>query len=202
VFLKGNNIREEGAKLLNAAMMVNSTLTMLDLSGNAFGPEGTRNLAKTFGSQHNVLIELNFGGNNIGDEGSYALSKALLQSSSLKYLNLELNLIGNIGARDISTAMKSNTSLQQLDLAYNRIGVEGALNLKRSMGANFKEVVFVGNAIQNVTDLCKASLEELELVQPELQIESKIMLSKKGLSGFKAQRALSFQSLLSTAHRL
>jgi Ran GTPase-activating protein (RanGAP) involved in mRNA processing and transport len=93
-----------------------------------------------------VTRELDFGGNNIGDEGIIPIAKALSSNLTLKILNLSAN---HITDRD-STAMSGtltpmallcaalateNNGLIKLDLRGNHIGEKGGENLLDMMKA-------------------------------------------------------------------
>lgn len=94
------------------------------------------------------------------------------------------------------------------------IGVDGAIALKQACPTNdsntntsgvLKQLHFEGNALPEVKDLCKVAMDAIESVQPELQIENKILAKKNSkFNTMRAHtvRALSFQNLLTAGLKL
>jgi len=200
--LKGNNLREEGAKVIGEALLENQSISILDLSGNSFGHEGIQHLVKYIACTK-CLSEIALGGNRIGNEGAALLGKAIKDNTSITYINLELNLIGNSGAKDLGIGLKTNQSVEQIDLSFNRIGLEGSIVLKKAIGKHLKQVDFVGNAMQNLNDLCKVDEKELEAI-PEFVMEHNNLARKRVFSGASGPpklnlKALSFGNLLNSA---
>jgi Ran GTPase-activating protein (RanGAP) involved in mRNA processing and transport len=78
------------------------------------------------------LTQVNLAGLNIGNQGAYALAKALETNTHLTSLSLSYNLISASGAQSLlqSQCLKH---LQHLDLRYNSIGNDGALTLAKAL---------------------------------------------------------------------
>jgi len=73
--LNGNNIGDEGAKMISDALKRNTALTLLDLSDNNIGDEGARMISDAL-KCNTTLTELNLQCNNIGDAAKEQLRRA------------------------------------------------------------------------------------------------------------------------------
>ncbi|KAJ4458518.1 putative Protein kinase domain [Paratrimastix pyriformis] len=90
--------------------------TQLNFGQNQIGDEGARALA-----QNSAICELYLFQNQIGDEGAHAFAAALPQRSSIEVLDLGQNRIGDEGARALAAALPQNRSLRE-----NQFGTDGA----------------------------------------------------------------------------
>ncbi|KAL0239391.1 hypothetical protein GEMRC1_009499 [Eukaryota sp. GEM-RC1] len=82
------------------------------------------------------ITEINFGWNNIGDEGALAFAELLKFNSSITKLSLDHNSIGTVGAIALAKSLKVNSSIMEINLHYNSIGTEGATELAKSLKTN------------------------------------------------------------------
>lgn len=89
----GRNVGQSGAKALAVALAVNSSLKVLNLTGNAVGDEGAMVLAQTLGASDTPLEELYLGDNAIGVEGVMEILAALKHNRTLRILDLSKNKI-------------------------------------------------------------------------------------------------------------
>lgn len=107
-------------------MMLNKTLTALDLTGNEIGTEGTQYLSNILKYDNSALQKLSLEKNSIGIKELQYILEMLNINQTLTSLNLNNNKIGTEGARNISNVLSGNTSLKELQLHSNDIGTEGA----------------------------------------------------------------------------
>eukprot|EP00026_Physarum_polycephalum_P010045 Phypoly_transcript_10193.p1 GENE.Phypoly_transcript_10193~~Phypoly_transcript_10193.p1 ORF type:complete len:368 (+),score=28.55 Phypoly_transcript_10193:15-1118(+) len=84
--LMGNNLQPEGAMTLAQGLKLNKTLTHLDLKDTGIGPKGIESIAAAI--SHLPLTYLDLSYNRIADSGTKAISKALLNNSSLTLLKI------------------------------------------------------------------------------------------------------------------
>ena len=109
-------------------------LTNLDLSSNAMGIKGAKDLACAL--RHvPKLRTLNLAGNYIYSHGASALVDHLGSVPNLTILNLESNHIGSAGARAIADHLESVPQLRELNLGRNFIGDAGASALADHLGS-------------------------------------------------------------------
>ena len=79
---------------------------------------------------HNsVLTSLNISGNNIDDAGAASLCSVLAHNSVLTSLNLSRNRICAVGAASVCSALERNSVLTSLNLFANNIGYAGAASV-------------------------------------------------------------------------
>jgi hypothetical protein len=115
LFLGNNNIGDEGARALAAALDNNATLTRLDLDGNNIGAEGARALAAAL-DKNATLTTLFLGNNNIGDEGARALAAALDTNHTLQVLDLGHDLYDDGVTADITNLVADRLRVNKLAL--------------------------------------------------------------------------------------
>jgi Ran GTPase-activating protein (RanGAP) involved in mRNA processing and transport len=94
------------------------------------------------------------------------ISEIIAANSSIRSLNLELNLIDDGGAKALCQSLLNNKTLENLDLGWNRIGEEGARNLHNHLSSFMKRVVFHGNGLSQVNDLCQVAANYFEDKSP------------------------------------
>jgi Ran GTPase-activating protein (RanGAP) involved in mRNA processing and transport len=122
--LCGNGIAGPGVSAIADSMRENTTLQMLDLSGNAIGGYGLSILNVSGTTSLEVLTLHN---NELGDDDAVALANALKAKffTALQMLVLMKNTIGDNGALALASALKVNFTLTNLDMDSNRIGHSG-----------------------------------------------------------------------------
>ncbi|XP_056432811.1 NLR family CARD domain-containing protein 3 [Gadus chalcogrammus] len=135
ISLADNSIGNLGAKALSRALLVNRTLTALDLRSNNIGAKGARFLAEAL-KMNQALVSINFQNNAIGEEGTRALADVLLVNRKLVSLNIQNNAIGPGGARRLAEALKTNQALTELNLCSNQLGDGGATALAQALVEN------------------------------------------------------------------
>jgi Ran GTPase-activating protein (RanGAP) involved in mRNA processing and transport len=107
-----------------------TTLTALTLEYNEIGDEGAKALAAAL-EQNTTIIQLDLGVNQIGDEGAKVLAVALEHNTTLTQLSLWDNQIGDEGAKALAAALEQNTTLTQLNLRNNPISANLKKQIER-----------------------------------------------------------------------
>ncbi|XP_017326803.1 NLR family CARD domain-containing protein 3 [Ictalurus punctatus] len=130
-----SSISSKGIKPLSRALLVNRTLTTLDLHGNNIGTKGAKTLADAL-KMNQVIVSVNLQSNQIGDEGAHALAEVLQSNRKLSTLNVKKNSIGPEGVKKIAEALKKNQILQDLNVSGNHLGDIGALALAQALAVN------------------------------------------------------------------
>ncbi|XP_054311716.1 NLR family CARD domain-containing protein 3 [Pongo pygmaeus] len=135
ISLAENQISNKGAKALARSLLVNRSLTSLDLHGNSIGPQGAKALADAL-KINRTLTSLSLQGNTIRDDGARSMAEALASNRTLSMLHLQKNSIGPMGAQRMADALKQNRSLKELMLSSNSIGDGGAKALAEALKVN------------------------------------------------------------------
>uniref|UniRef100_A0A452FN39 NLR family CARD domain containing 3 n=1 Tax=Capra hircus TaxID=9925 RepID=A0A452FN39_CAPHI len=165
ISLAENQISNKGAKALARSLLVNRSLTTLDLRSNSIGPQGAKALAdalkinRTLASLRYVSptilglgmpvasftegpFSFSLQKNSIGPVGTQQMADALKQNRSLKELMFSSNSIGDGGAKALAEALMVNQGLKSLEvfsflsLRENSISPEGAQDLARALRTN------------------------------------------------------------------
>nr|XP_039333776.1 NLR family CARD domain-containing protein 3 isoform X1 [Saimiri boliviensis boliviensis] len=135
ISLAENQISNKGAKALARSLLVNRSLTSLDLRSNSIGPQGAKGLADSL-KINRTLTSLSLQGNTIRDDGAKSMAEALASNRTLSVLHLQKNSIGPTGAQWMADALKQNRSLKELMLSSNSIGDGGAMALAEALKVN------------------------------------------------------------------
>uniref|UniRef100_A0A671LKG2 NACHT domain-containing protein n=1 Tax=Sinocyclocheilus anshuiensis TaxID=1608454 RepID=A0A671LKG2_9TELE len=133
--LRGNNIGAKGAKTLCEALKMNQVLVSVNLQNNHIEDEGARALAEVLQSNRK-LTTLNVSSNHLGDLGTVALAQALMVNHILHRLSLQSNSVSDRGIKALSHALQSNRGLSCLNLRENSIGVAGAKDIAKALKVN------------------------------------------------------------------
>ncbi|XP_040853586.1 NLR family CARD domain-containing protein 3-like isoform X1 [Ochotona curzoniae] len=133
--LAENQISHKGAKALARSLLVNRSLTALDLHSNSIGPQGAKALADAL-KINRTLISLSLQSNMIGDDGARFMAEALASNRTLSVLHLQNNTIGPTGAQRMADALKQNRTLKELMFSSNSIGDGGAKALAEALKVN------------------------------------------------------------------
>ncbi|KFO24786.1 Protein NLRC3 [Fukomys damarensis] len=135
ISLAENQISNKGAKALARSLLVNRSLTAVDLQGNTIKDDGAWSMAEALAANQ-MLCVLHLQKNNIGPLGAQKMAEALKQNKSLKELMLSSNSIGDGGAKAMAEALKVNQGLLSLDLQENSISPEGAHAMAHALSSN------------------------------------------------------------------
>ncbi|KAK1162964.1 NLR family CARD domain-containing protein 3-like [Acipenser oxyrinchus oxyrinchus] len=175
ISLAENSIGNKGAKAIGRSLMVNRSLTALDLHSNNIGPKGAKALADAV-KINQGLVSLNLQNNFIGEEGAKAAAEILQSNRNLCTLHLQKNSIGPEGVKRIAEALKNNRSLKELMLSSNQLGDKGAIALAKALKQNHSLTALdlQSNSISNkgVTALTEALKHNRGLIDLNLRENS------------------------------
>ncbi|XP_066131185.1 NLR family CARD domain-containing protein 3 [Saccopteryx bilineata] len=135
ISLAENQISNKGAKALARSLLVNRSLTTLDLRGNSIGPQGAKALADAL-KINRTLASLSLQSNRISDDGARSMAEAVAANRTLSVVQLQKNTIGPAGAQRMAEALKQNRSLKELMFSSNSIGDGGATALAGALKVN------------------------------------------------------------------
>jgi Ran GTPase-activating protein (RanGAP) involved in mRNA processing and transport len=106
-------------EVIAAALSVNTSLRMLNLSNCAISNEDAETLCRVLCESNTTLVELLLARNKIDDEGIASLAELLPQMDSLKRLSLWGNPFENEGAKALAEGLSANFTLEEVDLFRN-----------------------------------------------------------------------------------
>uniref|UniRef100_A0A8C7FSB1 RAN GTPase activating protein 1a n=1 Tax=Oncorhynchus kisutch TaxID=8019 RepID=A0A8C7FSB1_ONCKI len=141
---------------LGAALMTaGARLTVLDLSDNAFGPDGVKGIEKLLKSTKGAIAMaqalkhlrsvqvINFGDCLVRSEGAIAIAEAITEGLPiLKELNLSFGEITGEAALLVAQSVEGKATLEKLDLNGNCLGEEGCDAVREVMdGLNMGDLL-------------------------------------------------------------
>lgn len=112
-------------------------LIELDLSDNAFGPDGVRAFSFLIEASQQLKV-LKVNNNGLGIEGGTLLAEAITRAEGMKLtlFSAGRNRLEDHGTREISRALGSMESLRQISLYQNGIREEGMISLFEAFDHN------------------------------------------------------------------
>ncbi|KAL0548269.1 hypothetical protein IC582_012717 [Cucumis melo] len=130
LYLSYLNLEDEGAiAIANILKDTAPTLEVLEMAGNDITAEAASALAACI-TQKAHLISLSLGENELKDEGTIQISKALEGLIKLKKVDMNTNLIRRAGARVLAQTVVQKPDFQLLNINGNFISDEGIDELK------------------------------------------------------------------------
>lgn len=124
-------------------------LDRLDMSNNNLGDDGTTQLTRAILKRSEIhLVDLKLSSNSIGAGGIETIMNKLLQHN-LVSLSLDKNAIGDQGCQLVAASLQSMPSLSRLNLGFNLIGSRGITSLMRSL-VTCKAMTYLGLSGNNL----------------------------------------------------
>lgn len=121
VVLCWNKIGDKGLKMLISYLNSIKNLKNLDLYGNIITDDGFSHFSQVSYCIVKRIQSLNFGKNQIGNEGMKSFSTAFQKFTSLSHLNLSGNTITDEGLKDFTSNIQLVLNLSSLNISDNPI---------------------------------------------------------------------------------
>ncbi|KIE05780.1 hypothetical protein NF27_CX00010 [Candidatus Jidaibacter acanthamoeba] len=166
--LEGNNITDEGIKLLSEILINNESITHVNLSNNKIGEKGAEYLANVLTKNH-TIISINLRGNQLKDQGIKTLCTGLSNNQSIYIFDISKNQIGGSGANHIGKLLDGNCRFTSINLMENNYKV-GGIKLLLEILEKKKTILS--------TDLTDISITKKDKNLLELQKKLKTHVSK------------------------
>ena len=118
--LGGNHLRSSTVMIVNALMQI-TTLNVLNLNCNQNRSEELAPALTSIISHNKSMESLLLSDNNLNDDGVIKIAQSLCKHSKLKIINLQSNNITEKAAEALASIISSNTGLEELYLDNNTI---------------------------------------------------------------------------------
>jgi Ran GTPase-activating protein (RanGAP) involved in mRNA processing and transport len=109
---------------LASALLMNTTITTLDISGVHLGVIGAKAIAEAL-VNNTTITHLNLFGCFVEVQGVQAIAKSLEHQKHITYLDLGMNRMRDTGFKSFIPVFKSNTILQTLKIRFNMLKDSG-----------------------------------------------------------------------------
>lgn len=148
--LSGNSsITARGVTFLANALKKNTTLTTLNLSMTNVKHKACSALSSMLGV-NKTLTTLDVSCNNIGNRGVKALLEFIQKcNSGLTTLSIANNIITSAGANDLAETVRDNTTLTSIDISYNNFEVLRHIPLMDALESNYSLTTFETNIVSS-----------------------------------------------------
>ena len=194
--LPNNLIDYDLMKILYRGLMLNKTVTILDLSHNKIGRSACTKIA-LYLYQSKILTHLYLGDNQIHEKGLKCLGDSLKKNRSLKLLDVHLNRISDKGGQWFCEALRENngnfvledvnfrgnslassftlalselllkTGLRKIDISCNKIKNKEAQDLKDSLLKNTRQIIYI--------DIRNNELNDRKYLSPQTYLRKRFM---------------------------
>ena len=208
--ISNNNIGKEGIEQLAELISDEKcSLAKLNISNNLIGDEGAIILSQGI-SKNNSLIAINLSSNHILNSGIIELAKSLKSNSgnkTIKKLNLSKNEIENTGLLDFCTILKEENKYRFLKIDFSQnnysdraviefgeflLNHPSILKLTISNISTEENKTTFFNSCNNLNQLKKINLENLDMVKANSESLNNILLSNKNILNMNISNNKSF----------
>ena len=129
IILSENNLGSGGATLIAHALKYNKTLSGIDLSNNGIFEDGIKKIGELL-LESESLTEIVLSGNFVGDEGAKVLAQ-VVGKNRIRSLYLQNSEIGDEGVSALLDTLSNNTSLEELDVTLNNFSTPLLIRLQQ-----------------------------------------------------------------------
>lgn len=133
------NVGAHGAEQITGMLKKYQRLCVLNVGCNGLGDRGVKAIAAGLCDVNEPFLqELDMSSNDLTDDSSALLKRALVHLKHLAVLNLDWNEITCKGAKDIGDAVRDMKAIAEIGLMHNWILEDGYKKLKAASWANTK----------------------------------------------------------------
>nr|XP_022312945.1 leucine-rich repeat-containing protein 74A-like isoform X1 [Crassostrea virginica] len=135
--ISGNNIDKTGILYIQRMMEENLTITDLDVSDNHLKTFGAKAIGMML-QDNKGIKRLNIAGNEFTDFDAQFFIKEIETHPVLDYLDISRNGFGDIAAPAFEKMISENNNMTELNISWNQFRVPGAKCLARGLKDNMK----------------------------------------------------------------
>lgn len=134
LYLSGNNIGEKGISYIHKMMAENTSITDLDLSENNLKDFGAKTIAAML-ETNRFIQKLDISGNEFADSDAQVLARSIEVHPVLEWVNLSHNLFSDKSSLTFEHLIE-NCKLLFLDLSWNQFRTQGAKHIASGLKEN------------------------------------------------------------------
>ena len=135
--LADNDLEEDGLAEFKELFLNHQCMTLLDLSHNNLGPDGTTLLASIIERNPRLpLATLKLHSNQMTVEGGPIIAKLLEFNKTITDIDLRFNQLFAEGASAIAKVLARNKTIRKLNLSNNTIADDGMVALAEALSTN------------------------------------------------------------------
>lgn len=162
--LSGNPLCNAGLTVLSQALHYNTAIKWLYLSSiQVHGVKGVAAMALALGSNNTTLEQLVLSGNEIDDEGAYALARTLEFNSTLAGLDLRRNSFTLVATQHFVHALLMRPREHMIDIDLSDVHAEQALREAVLKAALARQIFALRTAMEIKRVAQKSALRKLPL---------------------------------------
>ena len=133
--ISANKIGKKGAIAIGCMLIENASLQELNLSGCGIQGKDFKHFLNALSSNPH-LRRLDFGYNDLGEEGAIYLGRSLAKNRKLELLDISWNNIRASGIEEMARGLETNEKLKELNLSCNCFSDDGASHLGTALIRN------------------------------------------------------------------
>ncbi|WAR19635.1 LR74A-like protein [Mya arenaria] len=133
--LQHYNMGPNGARALSAALLLDTTISFLDIEGNSITSIGLSSIKEAL-VDHNFITHLNISDNKLGSRGAVLLEQLMLANHRIDTLHASRNGFKDADAEYFAHMIKENVGLKKLDVSFNGFGTEGTAFMGQALATN------------------------------------------------------------------
>ncbi|XP_048763915.2 leucine-rich repeat-containing protein 74A-like isoform X2 [Ostrea edulis] len=135
--ISGNNIDKTGILYIQRMMEENLTITDLDVSDNHLKTFGAKAIGMMLHDNKGIK-RLNIAGNEFTDLDAPFLTKEIEIHPALEYLDISHNEFGDLAGPSFEKMISENNNMTELNISWNQFRIPGAKCLARGLRDNMK----------------------------------------------------------------
>uniref|UniRef100_A0A6B2L0K0 Protein kinase domain-containing protein n=1 Tax=Arcella intermedia TaxID=1963864 RepID=A0A6B2L0K0_9EUKA len=168
--LNVNLLSDKGCAEISLMLKTDSTIKVLGLAENSIGDITALCDSLLINT---TLTDLNLSGNLLKDASIQNLAQILLTNTVLKYLDLSSTGITGTGAVSLCESLEKNPTMVSLSIASNKIGLEGSVKLANTLKYNtsLQDIILIKCDIPSQGILELASLLPLNSTLQTLHLD-------------------------------
>ncbi|XP_064637888.1 leucine-rich repeat-containing protein 74B-like [Lineus longissimus] len=133
--ISGNSIGPEGAQQIASLLTENMFITNLNLSDNGLKSEGAKILTDVL-RENRLVTNLKLSGNGFEEGDANHFAKVIQENAYITELDLSHNGFREQGGIVLAEALQKNKYLEKLDLSWNHLRWKGAIAMAKLLAVN------------------------------------------------------------------